>query len=161
MTWAIVSDTVSPANIVRPVSISYSDHAECPDVGAPVHRLAFRLLRRHVGGRSQNHSRLRRRQTQRRRVRHRVGLRVFVHRLRQSEVEHLHFAVRSDLDIGGFQVAMNDAALVRGFQRFGRSASRSAMPLQRESVPARSARPASVRRPVPSPGRLASRSSSP
>ena len=39
--------------------------------------------------------------------------------LRQSEVEHLHRAVGLDLDVGGLQVAMRDASLVRGFQRVG------------------------------------------
>ena len=38
-------------------------------------------------------------------------------RLRQPEVEHLHGAVSSDLDVRGFQIAMNDALLVRRFER--------------------------------------------
>ena len=41
------------------------------------------------------------------------------HRLRQSEIEHLHRAVAADLDVGRFQIAMDDALLVRRFERFG------------------------------------------
>jgi len=37
----------------------------------------------------------------------------------QAEVEHLHRAIRADLDVGGLQVAMDDPLLVRGFQRLG------------------------------------------
>ena len=40
-------------------------------------------------------------------------------RLRQAEVQHLHRAVRPDLDVGGLQVAVDDALLVRGFERLG------------------------------------------
>ena len=40
-------------------------------------------------------------------------------RLRQTEVEHLHGAVGADLDVGGLQIAMDDALLVRGFERLG------------------------------------------
>ena len=39
-----------------------------------------------------------------------------LHRLRQAEVQHLHRAVRSHFDVRGFEIAMNDALLVRGFQ---------------------------------------------
>ena len=42
-----------------------------------------------------------------------------VERLRQAEVEHLHGAVRRDLDVGRLQVAVDDAVLVRRFERFG------------------------------------------
>ena len=37
---------------------------------------------------------------------------------REPEIQHLHIAVRGDLDIGGLQIAMNDPLLVGGFQRF-------------------------------------------
>ena len=40
-------------------------------------------------------------------------------RLRQSEVQHLHDAIGSQLDVGGLQVAVDDALLVRGFEGFG------------------------------------------
>ena len=39
-------------------------------------------------------------------------------RLRQSEVEHLHFSVRRDLHIRGFQIPMDDSFLMRRFQCF-------------------------------------------
>ena len=42
-----------------------------------------------------------------------------VHRFRQPEVEHLHRAVGADLDVRGLQIAMDDALLVRGFERLG------------------------------------------
>ena len=37
----------------------------------------------------------------------------------QSEVEHLDHALRRDHDVGGLQVAMNDAFFVRRFERVG------------------------------------------
>ena len=42
-----------------------------------------------------------------------------VHRLRQTEVEHLHRAVGADFDVRGLEIAMDDALLVRGFERVG------------------------------------------
>ena len=42
-----------------------------------------------------------------------------IHRLREPEVEHLHRAVTADLDVGGLQIAMDDALLVRRFERLG------------------------------------------
>ena len=39
--------------------------------------------------------------------------------LGESEVQHLHDAVGRDLDVGGLQVAVDDALLVRGFERGG------------------------------------------
>ena len=41
-----------------------------------------------------------------------------VQRLRQTEVEHLHRPVGPHLDIGGFQIAMDDALFMRRFERF-------------------------------------------
>ena len=38
-------------------------------------------------------------------------------RLRQPEIQHFDHAVRADFDIRGFQIAMNDPALVRRFER--------------------------------------------
>ena len=40
-------------------------------------------------------------------------------RLREAEVQHLHRAVGPQLDVRGLQIAMNDALLVRGFERLG------------------------------------------
>ena len=42
---------------------------------------------------------------------------VVAHRLGQAEVEHFHFLVWRDLDVGGFEIAMDDAFVVRGFER--------------------------------------------
>ena len=39
--------------------------------------------------------------------------------LGQPEVEHLHGAVVSHFDVGRLQIAMDDALLVRRFERFG------------------------------------------
>ncbi len=36
----------------------------------------------------------------------------------QTEIEHLHHAVRFDLNIAGLQIAVNDALFVGGLQRF-------------------------------------------
>ena len=96
------------------------DHAEGPDVGAPIHGLAPRLLGRHVGGRPDDQTHLRAPHRERRRV-HRLRARCGgrIQRLRQPEVEHLHGAVGADLDVRGLQVAMDDALLVRRFQRVG------------------------------------------
>ena len=40
-----------------------------------------------------------------------------VHRLCETEVQHLHGAVRTDLDVRGLEIAMDDAELVGGFER--------------------------------------------
>jgi hypothetical protein len=40
-------------------------------------------------------------------------------KLRQPKVEHLHDAVARELDVGGFQIAMDDPLLVRRFEGFG------------------------------------------
>ena len=40
-------------------------------------------------------------------------------KLREAEVEHLHCTFWRDLDIGRFQVAMDDPLLVRGLERLG------------------------------------------
>jgi len=42
-----------------------------------------------------------------------------IERLGQAEIEDLHRAIRPHLHVGRFQVAMDDAALVRVFQPFG------------------------------------------
>jgi len=38
-------------------------------------------------------------------------------RFREAEVQHFHHAVGPHLDVGGLQIAMDDALLVRGAQR--------------------------------------------
>jgi len=38
--------------------------------------------------------------------------------LSESKVEHFDFALGGDLHVGGFQIAMDDAFLVRSLERF-------------------------------------------
>ena len=73
----------------------------------------------HVRGRAENHARRVVAGGDRRRIRQAAATRAPVGsmRLREAEVEHLHRAVGADLDVGGLQIAMNDALLVRGFER--------------------------------------------
>ena len=93
--------------------------AERPDVGALVDGLAARLLGAHVGGGAEDHARVRhapgRDGRRLRRSRRRASTRL--QRLGQAEVEHLDRAVRPDLDVGRLQIAVDDALLVRGFER--------------------------------------------
>ena len=42
--------------------------------------------------------------------------------LRQSEVQHLDGAIGAQLDVGGLEIAMDDALFVRGLQRIGQLA---------------------------------------
>ena len=63
--------------------------------------------------------------------------------LRETEVQHLDGAVVGDLDVGGFQIAMDDAALVRRFERIGDLPRDGDRFVERRSVPARCDRRAS------------------
>ena len=95
--------------------------AEREEVGARVELLAARLLRRHVRDRADRRARdssdsfavvrVRRRPT-------RVGGRS-ADQLGQPEVEHLRLAARGDEDVGGLDVAMDDALRVRRVERVG------------------------------------------
>jgi hypothetical protein len=38
------------------------------------------------------------------------------HRSREPEIEHLHAAIRRDLDVAWLEIAVHDTALVRGFE---------------------------------------------
>jgi hypothetical protein len=38
-------------------------------------------------------------------------------RLRESEIQNFHRAIRLDLDVARFQIAMDDSFFVRGFER--------------------------------------------
>ena len=122
---ASVSDTSSPSNARRPVSISYSTQPNAQMSDALVDRLPFRLLGAHVRRSPENHAaqRHRRRRDRRRHatrpVRRSGVSRTAIRRLRQTEVEHLHVAVGRQLDVRRLQIAMNDAVLVRGFERLG------------------------------------------
>ena len=121
------------------------EHApERPDVRLLIDRLASRLLRAHVGGRP--HHRPHARRQRRRPGLLRLGL-------REPEVEHLDAAAGGDLDVGGFQIAMDDALGVRGRERFRDLAGDAHGLADRQRSLARSDRPASRRRRAPAPGR--------
>ena len=59
-------------------------------------------------------------------------------RLGEAEIQHLDRAVGSDLDVGGLEIAMDDALFVRGFERRRRSGGRSAIAVSMGTGPARS-----------------------
>ena len=63
--------------------------------------------------------------------------------LGQAEVEHLDGAVRRELDVGRLQVAVDDAALVRGLERLGDLPRDRQRLVERERARARCARRAS------------------
>ncbi len=95
------------------------DDAVGPDIGAAIDRSPRGLLRAHVRGGAEDRPGLRHRwRRDRRRLRGVRGRRASrLHGLREPEVEHLHRAVRSHLDVRRLQVAMNDALLVGGLER--------------------------------------------
>ena len=94
------------------------DDAEGPDVRALIHHFAASLLRAHVSRCPKNHARLRRTHGERRRIlTESLGRRIH---LRQSEIEDFNGAVCGDLNVRGLQVAMDDAFLMRGFERGGK-----------------------------------------
>ena len=93
--------------------------AEGPDVGAAVDPAAPGLLGRHVRRRAQNHSRARRREAQRRRMGTSRTVGVIGEGLGQPEVQDLDLTFRGDLDVGGLEVAVDDAFVVRRLQRLG------------------------------------------
>jgi hypothetical protein len=108
--------------------------AECPDVGPFVDHLAARLFRAHVGRSAENRPESRRRRTgdgRRHREARSRGFRLEC--LGQPEVEHFHRAVWTYLDIGGLEIAMNDALLVRGLERLGDLACDRQCLVQREA----------------------------
>ncbi|MGD0670312.1 MAG: hypothetical protein ABSB23_22490 [Bryobacteraceae bacterium] len=85
--------------------------AEGPDVGALVHGLTAGLLRAHVGGGAQDHSGLRRAHADGWRILGLHGRRPAY--LRQAEIQNLNRAVGLDLDVAGFEVAVNYVLDVR------------------------------------------------
>jgi len=96
------------------------EHAERPDVRPFVHRFASRLFRRHVGNGPDDHPRRRRERCDGGTGRSRgptVGL--VVDRFGKTEVEDLDLAVGCHANVRGLQIAVNDAALVRGLESLG------------------------------------------
>ena len=100
--------------------------SERPDIGALVDRQASRLLRAHVRGRSEDHAGFRLPA-----LAHGDGIsagdglrcvidaRRWIERLRQAEIEHLDRAIAADFHIGGFEIPVDHARLVSGFNGFG------------------------------------------
>ena len=151
-TAASVSEMSSPSN-ARLSRHHLEEHApEGPDVTALIRRTTLGLFGAHVRRRAQNHAHPghhRRRGDGRRR---RGVCASGGHRfegLRQAEVQHLHDAIGPHFHVGGFQIAMNDALLVRRFDRLGDLLRDRQRVVERESVPARCDPPASAPRPAP------------
>ena len=114
-----------PAGEERPAGQHLpQQHAERPHVRASVHRLAARLLRRHVGRRAEDDAGNRPGVRESRRLRHhraedRPSRDSLAQRLGEAEVEHLHLAAGRELDVRGLQVAMDDALVVGFLEGFG------------------------------------------
>ena len=134
---ASVSEIVSPRE-GRAAREHLVEHAaERPDVGPLVDRLSARLLGAHVGRGPEDDAFARAADRDRRRLRQ-VRCRVVAgDRFREPEVEHLDHAVRRDLDVRRFQIAVNDA-LSRGRRRARRrSVARSSARRRAEAARAR------------------------
>ncbi len=94
-------------------------HAEGPDVGTLVDGFGSRLLGRHVGGGAENHAFDGGVPGERGRQRRVRVATLRLPGLGEPEVEHLDHALVGELDVGGFEVAVDDARFVRGLQRLG------------------------------------------
>ena len=123
MTAAIISVASSPSNARAPVSISYST---APKAQTSV-RLSTARPRACSGDMYAAVPRItpvpghQRGARQGRDVRGRPVPAVrgpASDELRQPEIQHLHGAVGSHLDVGGLEIAMDDPLLVRRFERF-------------------------------------------
>ena len=95
-------------------------HAERPDIGALVHRLPAGLLGSHVGGGAEDETRLRGVHREGWRV-HRVGIDMttLLDGLREAKIQNLDHAVRTQFDIRGLQIAMDDPVIVCRLERAG------------------------------------------
>ena len=89
-----------------------------PHVRPPVQRLAASLLRTHVRNCAQNRTR-RSYPDHRRVLGHVAGPQIGLHYLGQPKVQDLDLSLRRDLDIGRFQIPVDDPLLMCRFQRFG------------------------------------------
>ncbi len=93
------------------------ENAEGKNVGAMVERAAGDLFRRHVGGCAQDDADLRLCGSHGGVAGGALGVDVFC----EAEIEDFDAAVMGDHDVGGFEVAMDDALFVRGGERVGDS----------------------------------------
>jgi hypothetical protein len=91
-------------------------HAEAEGVGARIHLLAPRLLRRHIARRSYHHPDLGAVSGQCRKLRITDGRRGFG-QLGQAEVQHLDNAVAAHHYVLRLDVTMRDPGFVRGSER--------------------------------------------
>ena len=95
------------------------DTSKGPDVSPPVYRLPASLFRTHVGWRTQDHPLLCGFQRQRGGIGQFLLRQLWLQRLGQAKVQDLDHAAGSNLHVGRFQVSVNDALFVRGFQGLG------------------------------------------
>ena len=95
--------------------------AECPDVGSLVHRFATRLLGGHVRGGAQNHAGERGRRTQhgRRELRQDARSSRRLERLGEPKVQYLDRTIGPHFDVRRFEIPVDDAFFMRGFERLG------------------------------------------
>ena len=140
--------TPSRRRNARPAGQHLVEHAaERPDVRALVDRLAARLLGTHVGGRAEDHAGL---ASHARRDRRRARSRRHAAPLAASSAfaspKSSTFTVPSvaNLDVRRLQVAMDDALLVRRFERLGDLLRDRQRLVERNRRPARSDRRASA-----------------
>src|SRR5271168_781956 len=91
----------------------FVEHAtESPNIRAAIHGLAFRLLGRHVGRSAQNNSGLSGHASDSGRILDVSGSNVAFDGFGQTKVQNFYVAVGSDFYVGGFQIAVNDPAVV-------------------------------------------------
>lgn len=86
--------------------------AKRPNIGALIDGFALGLLGRHVGGGAQDHAGLGGHAGEGGGIRNVRRGGMVVERLGESEIEHLDHAAVGDLDVGGLEVAMDNAAPV-------------------------------------------------
>ncbi len=115
----MVSETVSPPNAAR--RQHFVQHAsKRPDVGPLVDRFATSLFRAHVCGGSKNDAGASGSDRHPGRVRQVGRPATFIGvDFREAEIEHLDDAARCGLDVGGFEIAVNDALPMRSVQGVG------------------------------------------
>ena len=129
--------------------------AERPDVGAPVDRLAARLLGAHVGRGAEDHARAGARRAVSVGEADEVGLRVEpapAPPLASPKSSTLTAPAGREHHVAGLEVAVDDPRLVRGLERGGDLAARPRAPRRAAAARARAARRASRPRRTRAPG---------